>query len=162
MDNHIDPSKMSMQLRRMGMEMLAQREHSRRELARKLHEKSNDFEMVEWVLDRLENDNLLSNSRFAESFVRKQGEKGYGPERILIELSERGIDQQLISLYLDRKNPKWQEMASKEASKKVQQMGFQDVGQLNEESRLAVEAFLLERGFSSDMIIECFNLTVGE
>ena len=144
------------------MDMLAQREHSRRELARKLHEKSNDFEMVELVLDRLESDNLLSNSRFTESFVRKQSEKGYGPNRILSELNERGIEPQVISLYLNKQNPKWLDLAHQVALQKIQQMGFDELGQLNEKDREKVTTYLENRGFAIELALECFTHEFGE
>lgn len=72
---------------------LARREHSRRELAHKLGAKGFPDQTIASVLDALAQQNLQSDQRYAEQYVRLRAEKGYGPERIRAELRERGIDE---------------------------------------------------------------------
>jgi regulatory protein len=71
--------------------MLASREHSRFELRRKLAARAEDGDDVEAVLDRMADNGLQSDARFAESFVRAHG-KRHGAARIRHELAQRGVD----------------------------------------------------------------------
>ena len=59
-------------LRTSVMNLLAQREFTRKELARKLSLLTDDENMVSAVLDRLEAERLLSDNRFVESFIRSR------------------------------------------------------------------------------------------
>lgn len=77
--------------RKQALRLLARREHSRRELERKLHVRSFDADLIAATLDELGQEKLLDAARFAESYVRMRSEKGYGPKRIRLELVERGI-----------------------------------------------------------------------
>jgi regulatory protein len=76
---------------RAGLELLARREHSRRELERKLAARGFAPEVVAAVLADLEESGALKDARFAESFVRARAARGQGPERIRAELRERGV-----------------------------------------------------------------------
>ena len=77
-----------------ALRMLATREHSRLELRRKLQAKAQEGEDVEAVLDRMADNGLQSDERFAEGFVRSRG-KRFGNARIKQELAERGISKDL-------------------------------------------------------------------
>lgn len=80
-------------LRLGAMNILARREHSRKEVRDKLLQKFDpDTELLETVLDQLVADDLLSDQRFSEAFVRWRVGKGQGPVRIRMELRERGVD----------------------------------------------------------------------
>jgi regulatory protein len=74
------------------VELLARREHSRRELMRKLAARGFPDEVVASVLDELERTGALANARFTDSFVRSRIAKGQGPQRIRAELAQRGIE----------------------------------------------------------------------
>jgi regulatory protein len=76
---------------RAAVELLARREHSRRELARKLVARGFRDGVVAPVLDELERTGALANARFTDSFVRSRIAKGQGPQRIRAELAQRGI-----------------------------------------------------------------------
>jgi len=76
---------------RTALELLARREHSRRELTRKLAARGFPDDVVSVVLDELERTGALANARFTDSFVRSRIAKGQGPQRIRAELAQRGI-----------------------------------------------------------------------
>jgi regulatory protein len=76
---------------RAALELLARREHSRRELTRKLGARGFPDEIVTVALDELERTGALANARFTDSFVRSRIAKGQGPQRIRAELAQRGI-----------------------------------------------------------------------
>jgi len=76
---------------RAALGFLARREHSRRELMRKLATRGFPDDVVSRALDELERTGALAEARFTESFVRSRVSKGQGPQRIRAELSQRGI-----------------------------------------------------------------------
>jgi regulatory protein len=76
---------------RAALDLLARREHSRRELTRKLDARGFPDEVIAPVLDDLERSGTLAEARFTESFVRSRVAKGQGPARIRAELAQRGV-----------------------------------------------------------------------
>jgi regulatory protein len=76
---------------RVALELLARREHSRRELIRKLTARGFSDDVVAPVLDELERAGTLANARFTDGFVRSRISRGVGPQRIRAELTQRGI-----------------------------------------------------------------------
>lgn len=88
----IDPAA----LREAAVRLLAGREHSRRELSRKLLRKGWPKDEVDAVIDELAGAGLQSDQRFAEMYARQRAAKAYGPLRIRAELGERGIDRDLV------------------------------------------------------------------
>jgi regulatory protein len=77
--------------KRAALELLARREHSRRELTRKLAARGFPDDVIGAALDELERSGALANARFTDSFVRSRIAKGQGPQRIRAELAQRGI-----------------------------------------------------------------------
>lgn len=84
--------------------LLARREMSRGELARKLARRRSkvaeseapDPAEIEQLLDQLEAEGLLSDRRFAVSRVRIRSER-YGNARLLHELRESGVDREIAA-----------------------------------------------------------------
>ncbi|HKJ88846.1 MAG TPA: regulatory protein RecX [Gammaproteobacteria bacterium] len=74
-----------------ALKLLVRREHSRRELARKLTGREHARPVVEAALDRLEAEGAQSDLRFAEEYARSRFAKGFGPRRVEAELREHGI-----------------------------------------------------------------------
>jgi len=71
--------------------LLSRRDHSKRELATKLRVKGHEPDQIEIALNDLINAGYLNESRFVENYIHWRRQKGYGPERIALELSSRGI-----------------------------------------------------------------------
>ncbi len=102
----------SADVREAAIRLLARREHSRRELANKLGARGFDQGVVDWTLDELEAERLLSDERFAEVFVRSRADNGYGPLRIRAELRERGVDDETIDGQLAGIDADWFALAA--------------------------------------------------
>lgn len=78
--------------RRAAMDLLARREYARHEIEQKLCRRFPDaIAALGPMLDQLEHAGLLSDQRFADSFVRSRMSRGHGPRRIAAALIERGI-----------------------------------------------------------------------
>ncbi|NML26271.1 recombination regulator RecX [Zoogloea dura] len=85
---------MAASLHERALRCLAQREHSRVELARKLDGLGSEDE-VKTELDRLAELGLLSDARFADAYVRAKASR-FGASRLRLELSRRGVPAELI------------------------------------------------------------------
>ena len=83
-------------LKARALRYLAAREHSRLELGRKLARHAQEGEDVETLLDWLEQQKFLSESRFAESLVNRRASR-FGSSRILSELQSHGLDEASVS-----------------------------------------------------------------
>ncbi len=131
--------------RRRAMDLLARREHSRVELTRKLRARGFDTAVLGAALDGLEQDGLLADHRFAESFIRTRAGKGQGPVRIRAELATRGVaaaDELVRDSGVD-----WSGMAVQTRCKRF---GPAAPDSFQERARQA--RFLHYRGFESDQI----------
>ena len=81
--------------RERALELVSQRQMSRRELETKLCQKGVDPETASycgaWLLDR----GLLDEAAYAAAVVRHYAAKGYGAGRVRSELGRRGVDRAL-------------------------------------------------------------------
>ncbi len=131
-----------------AVRLLAVREHSRKELVRKLARR-HDSEAVAQALDRLADEGLLSDARFAEEYVRSRMEKGFGPLRIRAELRERGVDEPLIEAVLEPSGAHWRQRLVELARRKFGDQPPADRRDLGRRAR-----FLAGRGFPDHLIRE--------
>lgn len=125
------------------MDLLARREHSRRELERKLVQREFEPALVARVLDELIDEGLLDNQRFAEAFVRSRIVRGKGPLKILAELSERGVGQAQAEQALAASETDWAAVAEEALAKRF---GAEPINDVKERARRT--RFLAARGFS--------------
>jgi len=83
-------------LRERAIAYLAQREHSRAELARKLARHADDPAEIPPLLDELVRRKLLSDDRYAEVRANALARK-FGATRIAWELRAKGVDDAAIA-----------------------------------------------------------------
>ena len=77
------------------LRLLAQREHSRLELERKLAPHVEEGEDLATVLDALEAKNFISPERVVQSVVYSRSKK-LGTARVLQELRSKGLDDDIV------------------------------------------------------------------
>lgn len=145
----LEEKKAQQKIRLKAMDFLARREYSCYELTQRLLRRSYDFqrEQVELIITRLENENLLSDDRFVETFVALRQRRGQGPVRIQAELRERGINQMLINTWLDSNAPEWMDFLHALYVKK-----FSGQSPLSLKERGRQQRFLTYRGFTAEQI----------
>lgn len=135
--------------RATALRLLARREHSRVEMARKLRQRQLPADVITVVLDEYEQEGWLSDERFADVYGRQRFDLGYGPLRIRSELQQRGVSiwpQSLSSIT----EQDWVAQAIRAREKKF---GLQDLsGDWPEKARQA--RFLAQRGFTGEQA-EC-------
>lgn len=137
----IDPSD----IRRGAMDLLARREHTRRELKQKLKKRFDDEALIEQQLNRLVEERLQSDARFAESFLLQRISRGHGPMRIRQEMRQKGISDAEISAALEAEEPDWFALAEKAYRRKFGPLPPEDIKEKAKRSR-----FMQYRGFSAE------------
>jgi len=85
-------------LRARALRYLAQREHTRAELARKLADHGSAAQ-IDALLDRLSELELFSDARFATAWVRSKAAR-FGTARLRHDLARRGVSEALIEAAL--------------------------------------------------------------
>lgn len=79
-----------------AMGLLVRREHSRRELARKLEARGVEGDEAEAVVARMAEAGWQDDARFAAGLARSRALAGYGPLRIRAELATHGLGEDAI------------------------------------------------------------------
>ena len=132
------------------MNLLARREHSFHELLDKLSAGFPDFdrdEIVRPALERLRDENLQSDSRFASAWVNYRAGRGVGPLKIAAELHPRKLDRELLNQALYLEGPDWEERCADALRRK-----FKVRAKPTREEQARWQRFLLQRGFGQEQI----------
>ena len=133
--------------RNSAMRLLARREHSRAELRGKLVGRGFENDSVEELLQGLEDQDFLSDERFAMSLIVSRAETGYGPKRIDLELRNRGVSEELAREVLAKAQVDWGRQVTDQA---VRKFGSDPAQTFPEWARRA--RYLERRGFGQDAI----------
>ena len=127
-------SKPEADARTRALALLARREHTRVELARKLEAAGFEREELQPLLDEFESKNWLSDLRFAESWVADHRAKS-GSVKLAYELRQHGVPDSVIEKVLgenrdsefERARAVWQKKFGTppaNAAEKAKQMRF--------------------------------------
>jgi len=129
------------------LQYLIRREHSQRELLKKVSEKGYPKSLVLMIIEELAEQGLQSDSRFAESYARSRVHKGVGPLRIKAELQQRGAAGQPFNMAVEDIIGSWYELLQQVYDKKYAGIPYSAPKEQLKRCR-----FLQQRGFSNDMI----------
>jgi len=131
-------------LRLRALNILARREHSRAELARKLAPYA-ETEAVEALIDQLEQEQLLSNTRYVEMLAHARAGK-HGSLRLKADLRDKGIPDSDMSAVLE--SAREQDL---DAARTVWQKKY-GAAPANSAERARQYRFLASRGFPMEVI----------
>jgi len=79
-----------------ALKVLSYRERSRKEIQVRMERKGFEKDMIDKVLRYLESQKYLDDRRFAELWAHDCLRKGYGKWRVILELREKGVNQEII------------------------------------------------------------------
>ena len=127
--------------------LLVRREHSRKELTRKLQARGIETEAAVAAVDTLSEAGWQDDTRFAENLVRIRANTGYGPIHIRAELGTHGLDSEQIALAMDTFEGDWAENARDLVCRR-----FGEAGPLELPQRRKAADLLARRGFDGDTI----------
>lgn len=94
-----------------ALSLLVRREHSRKELVRKLGAKGVESPEMDAALETLSKQNFQNDARFAQALARTRAASGYGPVRIRAELGLHGLDREAVETALDACERDWDAVA---------------------------------------------------
>lgn len=132
------------QQRALGL--LVRREHSRKELARKLAARGVEQDAAQAAVEWMTAEGWQSDDRFAEQLVRSRANNGYGPVRIRAELGTHGLDRDAVAAAMDAYDGDWTENARDLVRRRFPR-GAEDLAQ-----RRKAADFLARRGFDGDQV----------
>ena len=127
----------------IAVRYLTRREYGIEELRQKLLQRGSDQAIAEKVVSGLADENLVSDQRFTEMYVRTRMRRLFGPLKIRGELRSRGISDFLIAQELSFEQETWFENASQWAEKRCH-------GELDYAGRVKIYRALMNRGFSHE------------
>jgi len=142
-----DEPDTSVELRTRALRLLARREHSRAELARKLAPRAESPEALADLLDSLEQKKQLSDARYAEARVRQLSRK-YGAARIRQDLKANGVGGDLVDGVSGE--------GEFERARAILERKYRSPATTREERGKRMR-FLQSRGFSSDVIFRLLS-----
>ena len=133
------------------MDFLARREHTTKEIYYKLEKRVESLYILEEEINKLVEEGLIDNERFAEQYIRSRSSKGYGPLRIELDLKQKGIDETISKPLIN--DTDWTGLALKVLKKKVGD-------QLPDKTKelLKIKKFLSYRGFNFSHIGKALSL----
>jgi regulatory protein len=129
-----------------ALKLLARREHSARELARKLAARGIPEDEAADAIEHAANEGWQSDSRYAAMLVRSRVNQGYGPVRIEADLRVAGVPADGIRAALDAAGVDWHEHARAAHARKF---GAQPT---TSAERAKQYRYLQGRGFDSSQI----------
>lgn len=127
--------------------LLVRREHSQKELTRKLAARGVPSDAAQTAIDKLRDAGWQDDARFAENLVRSRAAAGYGPIRIRAELATHGLGRDAIAVALDGFDGDWKEIARNLVLRR-----FGAVPVNNHAARNKAAELLIRRGFSSEHV----------
>lgn len=130
-----------------ALALLVRREHSRKELSRKLQARGIEREAVDAAVSRLADEGWQDDGRFAELLVRSRGNDGYGPVHIRAELGTHGLDGDQIEVAMATFEGDWAENA-----RQLVQRRFGETGPTDLVQRRKAADMLARRGFDGGCI----------
>ena len=134
-----------------ALDFLSRREHSQKEIKLKLQKKFKNSEEIDEVIEKLEANNIINDTRFTEHYINSRKRRGFGSKKISYELLSKGINESIIDEAL-RNTDDWKELAKKEFNKKYKDGPSDDF-----KIRSKQKNFLLNRGFSFEEIESVFG-----
>ena len=127
--------------------LLVRREHSRKELSRKLAARGVESEEAQAAIDKLSEAGWQDDARFAELLVRSRAASGYGPVHVRAELRMHGLDSDAVAAAMDSFDGDWNAIARDLVRRRLGAQGAKDPAQERKAADL-----LLRRGFAMDQV----------
>lgn len=127
--------------------LLVRREHSRKELGRKLAARGVEPEAARTAIDKLSEAGWQDDTRFAETLVRSRAAAGYGPIRIRAELATHGLPREAIAAALETFDGDWSQNARDLVKRRFGAMPGDDRA-----ARHKAADLLIRRGFGSEHV----------
>ncbi len=145
-------------IRGKALYFLGRREYSQYELRKKLEEKFPEQSVcIQEIIQEFSEKNWISDIRYAEEFVREKSQYSkWGPIKIMQQLKAKGIEKEMAESVLKIIFPEeiQREVAIQLAQEKWKLLHKKTAPQ----RKVAVQRFLLSRGFFFHIVLETMEL----
>jgi len=131
------------EVRDIAVRYLSRREYGIEELRRKLLQRGAKPDIVEQLVSNFAEQNLVSDERFTEMYVRTRMRRLFGPLKIRGELRQRGIADHLISEAMQLEDDAWIDAAALWAERRIRV-------DLDFAARAKIHRSLMNRGFNHE------------
>ena len=128
------------------MNALSRREHSEKEIYLKFVNLVNSKDILLEEILKLKEEDLISNQRYAEAYIRSRFHSGFGPVRIKYELEKKGVIKTIIKTAFQETDLDWDDKLKSELKKKYESNDMKNLN-INKISK-----FFLYRGFDLEKI----------
>lgn len=125
----------------IAVRYLTRREYAIEELRQKLIQRGAKTAIAEKIVSDLADENLVSDQRFTEMYVRTRMRRLFGPLKIRGELRGLGVSDHLIANEMPAQQDSWFDIASQWAEKRCH-------GELDFAARAKLHRSLMNRGFT--------------
>jgi regulatory protein len=136
--------------REAALNYLARREHSCRELETKLLRRGIGAEAASTVVEQLGSENLVSDERYVEAYVRSRVARLFGPLRIRAELRKRGVADTLVERELEAYAGEWFELADQWAAGRLR-------NELDRKEQARIYRSGTNRGFTHEQMMRAID-----
>lgn len=148
-----DPEAPSLnEMRAFAYRLLGRREYSIFELRQRIQRKWPESGDVAELVGALVEENLVSDERFTESFVRFRAQRFQGPLKIRADLRGKGVSDYLIERELARAKSDWSDLAGQWLQRQVR-------GELEFDQKKKYYRRLTSRGFTHAQAMDALNRT---
>ena len=137
--------------RAIAFRYLGRREYACKELQDKLLRRGIPPDVVAQTVAGLENEGLVSDRRFTESFTRSRVSRLYGPFKIRAELIKRGIASSLINQVLAEHEDRWVHLAQQWLRKRVGT-------ELDHKEKARLYRSGTSRGFTHEQLMQALDM----
>jgi regulatory protein len=143
----------------IALNMLSRRDHSEVEVRRRLSAKGFSHDTGDEVIARLREAGYLNDRRFARAYAESaiRNGRGYG-FRLRLDLSRRGIDEEIIADAMDEVGAEYDEIATLTGLMARKFAGF-DPRQADDRLKRRVVGYFQRRGFSLAAIVRVMRDT---
>ena len=144
------------EMRAFAYRLLGRREYCLAELENRIRQKWPEAEVVGDLVGQLAAENLVSDERYAEAFVRFRVQRHQGPLKIRSALRSKGVTDSIIATAMEAESGHWRELASEWLQKR-------HPGQLSFKEKQKYYRRLISRGFTHDQAMDaCRSPLAGE
>jgi len=132
--------------RNYALRLIGYRERSMREVEIRMEKRGYGPQLIKEILEELKSCDLINDKRFARTWTESRIKRGYGREKIILELREKGIEEKVIKELLRDIYSEVDERRVAEEIIRRKKIPLQEKGKLCR--------FLTRRGFTFETINE--------
>ncbi len=134
-------------MRAFAYRLLGRREYSLVELGNRLRLKWPEAEDVGILVGQLAEENLVSDQRYAEAYMRSRVQRHQGPLKIRAAMKGKGVPDSIIATAMQAEAGKWLDLARNWLQR-------QHPGQLSFKNKQKYYRRLVNRGFTHDQAMD--------